>query len=92
MDVSPEFWTFYQHAVAAAAAMAASQSSGGTNPSSSDSSGTTVPMCTPTVLFNGASVPFASTASGSQCIGRTASSKNPPPTFHNVWKLSFVVS
>jgi hypothetical protein len=30
LDVSPEFWTFYQHAVAAEAAMAISQSSGGT--------------------------------------------------------------
>jgi hypothetical protein len=28
MDVSPEFWTFYQQAAAAAAAIAASQSSG----------------------------------------------------------------
>jgi hypothetical protein len=83
MDVSPEFWAFYQHAAAAAVAMAASQSSGGTNPSSSDSSGTTVPICTPTVLFNGSSVPSASTASGSQCIDRTASSKNQSPTFHN---------
>jgi hypothetical protein len=83
MDVSPEFWTFYQHAAAAAAAMAASQSSGGTNPSSSNSSGTSVPICTPTVVFNGASVPSASTASGSQCIDRTACSKNPSLTFHN---------